>query len=133
MTHPATTASVLIALPQRRAREALKRSLERDGRSVFAAVGVDDGFDALYAHRPAMVVVDMSLQDRAALKLALAASARGAKVVSVERDDACADDAAAIRVFAGACAVGSAHLVRDVCGAVAALAAGSSPDLETAA
>lgn len=102
MTQAHFSGPILLAHDEPKARAALARGLAGAGYSVVEASVLDEGFDLLYAERPAVAIVHAGLPDGAALKLGMAARARGAKVLVLDAAGEPSGAAMTMQVFADA-------------------------------
>lgn len=102
MTQSQSPIDILIAHEGEATRRSLALSLTEAGYSVGEASHLDAGFDALYGRKPQLAIVSARLPNRAALKLALAAKARGAKLLVMDDRAAPHETAPSIRAFTDA-------------------------------
>ncbi|MFZ4121350.1 MAG: response regulator [Caulobacterales bacterium] len=102
MTNTIERGQILLAHDEPKLRAGFARALANAGYGVVETGALEEGFDLLYAARPALAIVDANLPDHAALKLAMAASARGAKVIVLDSANEPTDATLTMQVFASA-------------------------------
>jgi DNA-binding NtrC family response regulator len=93
---------ILIAHESVASRRTLAVSLTAAGYVVAEAGHLEAGFDALYGGKPQLAIVNARMPNRAALKLALAAKARGAKLLVIDDSADPHETALSIRAFTDA-------------------------------
>lgn len=102
MTQSVHSIDILIAHEGETTGALMAERLSDAGYRVAQANHLDQGFDVLYARKPQMVVVSARMPERGALKLAMAAKARGAKLLVLDDLDSPHETTPSIRAFTDA-------------------------------
>jgi DNA-binding NtrC family response regulator len=93
---------ILIAHESSATSSTMAERLTSAGFRVALAHNLSQGFDALYGEKPQLAIISSRMRDRAALKLALASQARGAKVIVIDDQASPHETSASIRAFTNA-------------------------------
>jgi DNA-binding NtrC family response regulator len=102
MTPSHSSATILLAHESAPARALIAEKLTAAGYAVAEADHLDQGFDVLYGLKPALAIINARMPDRAALKLAMAAKARGMKLLVIDDHAAPHETSPSIRAFTDA-------------------------------
>ncbi len=102
MTQSLPSIDILVAHESVALRRLLASTLSRAGYVVAEVGHLDAGFDALYASKPQLAIINARMPNRAALKLALAANARGAKLLVIDDKASPQETSLSIRTFTDA-------------------------------
>lgn len=84
MTQSLQSVDILVAHESVTLRRLLASTLSDAGYVVAEAGHLEAGFDALYAGKPQLAIINARMPNRTALKLALAAKAQGAKLLVID-------------------------------------------------
>ncbi len=102
MTQTHSPVDILVAHESWTTGYMMAERLEAVGYRVANVCALEKGFDALYGLKPQLVVINARMPDRAALKLALAAKARGAKLLVIDDKAKPHETSFSIRAFTDA-------------------------------
>jgi CheY-like chemotaxis protein len=102
MTPSPTPPTILLAHESASARAVIAQALTGAGYAVAEADHLDQGFDVLYGLKPTLAILNARMPERAALKLAMAAKARGLKLLVIDDAAAPHETTPSIRAFTDA-------------------------------